>query len=366
MNTIRMGIIGTGLAFERLHYPAYQELRDEYELVAISDTDLNKARTWAARLGLPQEAAYEDYRRMIERDDLDAVDIMVPIELNFKVTETVARSWAGRSKAIICEKPLAPTIEQALAHLELPRQYGIPIMIAENYRFSEEYNKLRDLVQTNRAGRAVYFIQNSTRCFPCQMGQDTFAGTEWRQHPSYPGGDLLDAAVHDLAGLRHIFGGIYAVQAFGRRQDDDFSPCAVFNVNIRFWSGLVGQFAYYDAGREPQRPLIGLRIFCTRGEIYLEEPSCGVINVAYNDGGAEQIPYRPGRGYYNELLHFYKAFLQQEPLSVTPEIEFGDARTVFAILQSLEREEIVRVDEGPEYNPFFDHARETGIQQHLQ
>ncbi|MGE5598943.1 MAG: Gfo/Idh/MocA family protein [Bacteroidota bacterium] len=357
MRKLRMGIIGLGLAFERLHYPAFQELGERYEIAALCDTKVEKARFWADRLGLTRDRVYQDYRELIARDDLDAVDIMVPIDQNYEITETVARAWAGKGRAILCEKPLAPTLEQAIAAAELPRLYNIPIMIAENYRYEEEINKLRELVRTERAGKAVYFIHNYVSGFPVDMRRDTFAAVEWRQHPDYPGGDILDAGVHPLAGLRHIFGAIRTVHAVGRRQDEDFAPFAVVNVNIKFWSGLNGQFAFYSAGQEPQRPLVGLRIFCTRGEIYHEERDCGVINVAHNDGGAEQIPYTPGRGYYNELVNFHQAFLGLEPLAVTPEMELGDVKTVFAILQSIREEEVVRVDEGPAYTPVYAQPR---------
>ncbi len=366
MRKIRMGIIGTGMAFERLHYPAYCELADRYQIVALCDQDAARARSWAEKAGIGQDAVYEDFRQLVKRDDLDAADIMVPIELNYEVTEEVARAWAGTGRAIVCEKPLAPTLEQAMAHLELPQRYGVPIMIAENYRYSEEMNKLRDLVRTNKIGRTVYFLQNRVSCFPCDMDKDAFPAAEWRQHPEFPGGQLLDTAVHDLAGLRHIFGGVKSVHAFGRRQDDEFSPCAVFHVNLSFWSGLTGQFTFYDAGREPQRPLVGLRIFGTHGEIYLEERDCGTINVAFHDGRSEQVPYVPRRGYYNELLNFHQAFIGQEPLAVTPEMEFGDAKTVFAVLQSLRREEVVLVDERPEYVPGYDQERLQTQQHQLQ
>ena len=78
--------------------------------------------------------------------------------------------------------------------------------------------------------------------------------------------------------------------------------------------------------------------------IYLEERDCGTVNVAYNDGSNKQIPYQPQRGFYNELLNFYKAATGEETLSVTPEIEYGDAMTVFAILDSIKERKIIRVD----------------------
>ncbi len=99
--------------------------------------------------------------------------------------------------------------------------------------------------------------------------------------------------------------------------------------------------------------MIGLRIFGANGMIYLEERDCGTVNVAYNDGRSEQIPYKPQRGYYHELLNFYRAATGEEPISVTPELEFGDARMVFAILESAREGWIMPVDETAEYVPAY-------------
>lgn len=341
-----MGIIGTGMAWERLHWPAFQELQGEYEIVAVCDRDRAKAEEWASRLGLSRESIDADFHRLLQRNDLEAVDILVPIEQNFEVTQAAAKA----GKAIITEKPLAPTWEQAQAAAELPRKYGVPILVAENYRYSEEYNKLRDLVQEKAIGEPVYVIAHNASCFLCSMTKDTFAATEWRQHPEYPGGDFLDAAVHDLAGLRHVFGGIERLHAFGHSQSLDYSPYLSYHVNIRFAAGVIGQYAFFTAGKELQRPLIGLRIVGTQGQIYMEEKTCGVINL-FLPGTHETIPFRPGRGYYNELLNFYKAMNGQEPIAVPPEMEIGDARTVFAVLESLRDGTVVEVDPKMAYQP---------------
>lgn len=354
---LRVGIIGAGMAFERLHYPAYQELGDKYRIVAICDQNREKASFWAGRLGVDNSRVYTDYREMCKSDDIDCYDIMVPIDKNFTVTEDVARI-AG--KPIICEKPLAPTKEQALAHRDLPEKYGIPILIAENFRYNEEIDKIRDMVRIKKVGDIVYFIQNRVYAFPLDMQKNTFAAVEWRQHPDYPGGTILDTTVHDLAALRHILGPVERLQAFGVPQDDQFSPYAVVNVNMQFKSGVTGNFSFYCAGVEMQRPLVGLRMFGTKGMIYLEERDCGTINVAYNDGGYERIAYSPQRGYYNELLNFYHAAIGKEPLSVTPEMEFGDAMTVFAVLDSIKEKRIVELDRYDDYHPAYQAAGEKG------
>ncbi|MHB9095130.1 MAG: Gfo/Idh/MocA family protein [Eubacteriales bacterium] len=349
MKKLRVGIIGTGMAFERLHYPAFMELQDKYEIAALCDPDVHKAKDWAKRLNISEQNVYSDYREMIKNTDLDMFDIMVPIGKNFEVTEEVAKA----GKPIICEKPLAPNLVQARAHMDLPKKYKIPIMIAENFRYNEEVDLIRDMIRTEKVGKPVYFIQNRVMNFPKDMWEDKFAAKEWRQHPDFPGGVLLDTGIHDLAALRHFFGAVDEVQAFGVPQNDDFAPYAVLNANIRFKSGITGQYTFYCAGKEMQRPLIGLRIFCTNGMIFLEERDCGTVNVASDDGRTEQIPYRPQRGYYNELLNFYNAAIGKERIAVTPEMEYGDAKMLFDILKSAQEGRIVQVDEEFEFMPAY-------------
>lgn len=353
MKSLNVGIIGVGMAFERLHYPAYQQLADRYKIVALCDLDKAKAQKWAMQLNLDQSCIYTDFKEMLSRDDLDVIDIMVPIGKNFTVTEEVAKRLAGQRKGIICEKPLAPTLEQAQAARDLARKYNIPIMIAENFRYNQEIDMIRDMIRLKRIGEVIYFMQNRVVDFPSDMLQNKFPAKEWRQHPDFLGGAFTDTGVHDLAGLRHIFGPIDKLQAFGRPQTADFSPYSVLNVNLLFKSGITGQFSFFCAGKEMQHPLIGLRIFGTQGMIYLEERDCGTINLAFSDGRSEQIPYEVQKGYYNELINFHNAITGKEPISVPPELEYGDLKTVQDILKSIQEGKIVSVDENNIYQPVY-------------
>lgn len=353
LSKLRVGVIGTGMAFERLHYPAYLKLSDVYEIGAVCDQDESKLADWGQRLGLSGENLYTDWRKMVGKDDLDVIDIMVPIELNYAITEGVARELAGKRKGIICEKPLAGTFREALSARELAQRYSVMIMIAENYRYSEEMNIIRDLVTSRRVGDPMYFIYNRTVDFPSDVWKDDFAAREWRQYPQFPGGAIADMAVHDIAGMRHVFGAIHRLHAFGRPQEAEFSPYSVVAVNLLFKSGLVGQFSFFCAGKEMQRPLVGFRIFGTEGMIYLEERNVGVINVAYNDRRSEQIPYDSQKGYYNELLNLANALTGKEPVSVPPEMEYGDLKMVRDILKSVQEQKIVAVDKTADYVPDY-------------
>ncbi len=349
MKKIRLGVIGTGLAWERLHYPALLELQDKYEIVALANRTRGDAEAFAKKINLDQKNVYDNYAELLKRDDIDAVDILVPIGQNYKVSEDVANS----GKSFICEKPMAPDMEQADKYLELSRRKDLKILIAENYRYNEENNKIKQMINEGRIGEIVYFIKNNVTCFPCEMSKNTYAGTEWRQHPDYPGGTFLDAALHDLAAVRHIFGDIECVQAFGRPQKQDFSPYLSINSNILFKSNVIGQYTYFPSGTEALKPLVGFRIFGTKGQIFLDDKTSGIITVAYNDGKTETVNFTPDRGYYNELLNFYNAMNGIEDIYVTPEVEYGDVKTVFRILDSVKSRQVAFVD-GSKQNEYFE------------
>ena len=81
-----------------------------------------------------------------------------------------------------------------------------------------------------------------------------------------------------------------------------------------------------------------------------------MIHLAYADGSAKEISYRPQRGFYNELLNLYNACTGKEPIAVTPEMAFDDAKTIFAILESLAEGVPIPV---PDYQGAYGHEETT-------
>ena len=338
---LRVGIVGAGMAYERLHLPAYRRLQDRYRIVSVCDADEGRAARAARDLGLPDSAVERDAEAVARRDDVDVVDVMVPIGDNYRVTKAAAAAMAERGgggpRGVVCEKPLAANLREAEQARALPAKYGVPILIAENDRFNEESDTLSRLVADEHAGMALCFVQLVVSDQAEAIQGTGFSRTEWRQHPDFPGGMILDKCVHDVALLHRVFGSIDEVQAVGVPQDEEWSPFAVLQANLRFHSGMTGSLTYCCRTKEMQRPLVGLRILCERGEIFLEERDCGTINVAFRDGGSEQIPYTPKRGYDEELLRFHEHLTGGAPLESPPEIEYGDTRAVLAMIKSAQQ-----------------------------
>src|SRR5690606_20851452 len=115
MKKIRLGVIGTGMAWERLHYPAISELGDKYEIAALCNRTFKDAENFAKKINLDIKNVYDNLDEMLKRPDIDAVDILVPIEYNYEISEKVARA----GKDFICEKPMASNMDDAKKYLEL-------------------------------------------------------------------------------------------------------------------------------------------------------------------------------------------------------------------------------------------------------
>lgn len=340
MEKIKLGIIGLGMAWEKLHFPALQRLSDKFEIRAVCDNDIRTARAEAQKLGLPPENAFDCHESFLDTSSdlgIEACAVMVPIENNYDVAKAVI----SHRKHLIAEKPFAATIEGAKELCDLADSKNVKVLVAENWRYDEALRIIKDIICSGRIGNAVYFIDNYVTEFTREMLGDSFPSREWRQHPDFAGGIFLDSGVHHIAKMRYLFGEVRSVYATGRPGESDFCPYSCINALLTFDNCVTGHYSYSNIMRETQAPLVGMRIFGTSGEIYLEEKDCGYVNLSFKDGGREVIPYRPDQGYYNEYINFYDAFAEGLEIEADPEKETGDISVVFDILKSIDLGEAV-------------------------
>ncbi len=120
---MRFGLVGYGL-WGRLHAEAIKKAPDAL-LVAVACASRETAA--AAERDLPGVLVHRDYRALLARSDIDAVDIVVPNHLHAEVG--VAALEAG--KDVLLEKPMAPTVEDCDRLLEAARRSGRVLSIAE-------------------------------------------------------------------------------------------------------------------------------------------------------------------------------------------------------------------------------------------
>jgi predicted dehydrogenase len=154
---LRIGMVGykfMGKAHSQAYrnVPFYFDNRVEPILQAICGRNEEGVRDAAARMGW---ASYEtDWRKLIERDDIDLIDIVTPNNMHTEIA--IAAAEAG--KHVYCEKPLAVTLEQANRMLEAVERNGVIHMINHNYRFAPAIQFAKKLIEGGRLGK-IYHIR---------------------------------------------------------------------------------------------------------------------------------------------------------------------------------------------------------------
>ncbi|GAA5849764.1 hypothetical protein JCM9279_002007 [Rhodotorula babjevae] len=214
---IRIALLGAGGFAKDAHLPAIAHNTDTLDLVALYSRSLNSARQLqqaAARFNSLASTAtqldlYSDdhpdghtLATLLARDDLDAVALCLPIPHQPAVILECLRA----GKHVLSEKPIAPTVKQALDLVaEYERDHapkGVHWLVAEQFPHAAAWEKARQHVRDGKLGHLVgfdadVFIQPSLKA----------GATNWRRVPDYQGGFLLDGGVHFFAALRHVLSG---------------------------------------------------------------------------------------------------------------------------------------------------------------
>src|SRR5271157_4448006 len=145
--TIRVGIIGCGSIAEFRHAPEYAE-NPEAEIVAYYDPKTPRAEKLA---GLYGGKVVKDYTAIIEDKTIDAISDCSTNEMHHLITTKALKS----GKHVLCEKPIATTLEDAQEMLDAAQKSGKILMIGHNQRLAAAHQKAREILQSGELGRVI-------------------------------------------------------------------------------------------------------------------------------------------------------------------------------------------------------------------
>lgn len=156
MQTMNVAIIGTkfmGKAHSNawLNAPRFFEMGIKPVLKVACGRNEKDLRTFAERWGW--EEIETDWRKVIDRDDVDIVDISVPTHLHYDIA--IAAAKAG--KHIFCEKPFATTIDEAKEMYEVAEAAGIVHYLNHNYRRCPAVRLAKRLIDEGQIGRIFHW-----------------------------------------------------------------------------------------------------------------------------------------------------------------------------------------------------------------
>jgi len=332
---IRVGLIGCG-GISRAHARGYLQSPDLFEVVACCDERLELAKERGEQLGAKVVTA--DYREVLAREDVDAVDICLPHHLHAEVA--VAAAEAG--KHILVEKPIANTLEEADAMIEAARRAGVVLMVAHNERYMPVYRKAKELIEQGALGRI--FLARADHNQFVQVGQ-----RHWlKSKEAAGGGALIGSGIHRVDILRWLVGEIVKVWhrqvAVPERFSDEVEAASV--TLFEFANGAIGELTCnWSAYAAPSAPWYELLwIYGTEGSLH----NVGGLFVASEkvpewQGKFVQLPLPEEDSFVNEIRHFGECIREGKTPLTNGEEARKSLAVVIAAYQAAERNEGVSV-----------------------
>jgi predicted dehydrogenase len=194
LKPLRIGLVGYGF-MGRTHSNAYSQVNHFFDLPyqpvrqAICGRNPDNAKAFAAKWGY---ASFEtDWRKLIDRKDIDAIDICTPNDSHAEIA--IAAAQAG--KMVLCEKPLARDVKEALPMVEAVEKAKVPNTVWYNYRRVPAVTLAKQLIDEGRLGKIFHYRANFLQDWTISADLPQGGAGLWRLDVAAAGsgvtGDLL-------------------------------------------------------------------------------------------------------------------------------------------------------------------------------
>ena len=354
MKKLKIAVIGCGGIAKNAHFPAYQKM-DNIEIVAFCDVILSRAEEAVQLFGGGE--AYADYREVLKREDLDAVDICTP---NLYHSE-IAVAALNRGLHVFCEKPDAVSVKEALRMKEAAEKSGKVLMVMRNNRYLSTSSYMKSFINDGKMGE-IY----AGRCGWQRRRGIPGRGGWFTTKELSGGGPLIDLGVHMIDLSIWLMGNPKPVAVSGctyrkfadstlsdsvNSQFGDQVEDGIFDVEdlamgmIRFDNGACLQIEFSWASNvEKEEFFVELRGTKAGSKwtsnaglnIYTEE--YGRVVDIHPRSGSQSIP-----GHEGNLRHFADVLLQGASPMFTPDQGLDMIRILEAMYRSAELGEEIKL-----------------------
>ena len=331
-----MAIIGAGLQCRR-RAPIIRDWPGA-ELAVISSKTGKAAKAQASRMDCEFAVGWKD---LVRREDIDVVLVCTPPNIHSEIS--IAAMKAG--KHVLCEKPLARTLEEAKEMIATARSNHVKLKCGFNHRHHPAIWKTKQLLDEGKLGKPMF-----ARCRYGYIGRPGFEN-EWRANPAYvAGGQLMEQGIHALDLFRWFLGDFDQVVGF---ISTNYWKAQSFEDNafalLRREDGVV---ASLHSSMTQWRNLFHFEIFGEEGYV-----SVGGLGGSYDteqlrfarrdfDGPfhEEVTDFRGGdRSWFEEWKEFVTAIQEdREPIG-NGQDGLEALRLVYATYESSKRDAIVNI-----------------------
>ena len=251
---LRIGLIGGGF-MGRTHTNAYKrvgdffpELQHQVVLKAVCTRSPEKVKAFAEQWGY--ESFETDWKAIIARDDIDAVDICTPNNMHAEIA--IAAAEAG--KMILCEKPLARTLDEAKQMVAAIEKSGVANTVWYNYRRIPAVTLAKQIIDSGKLGRIFHYRANFLQDWTINADLPQGGEALWRLDVDAAGsgvtGDLLahcidtavwlNGGIKDVSAVTETFIKERVHQLTGQVQKVGIDDACIFHCH--FNNGSLGLF----------------------------------------------------------------------------------------------------------------------------
>ena len=324
MKPINLGIIGCGIAATELHLPALNKLKNMFKIILVCNHTEQKAKKFAKLAG---NISYVlDYKELLSRPDIEAVDIALPIYMNYKVTKDALEA----GKHVFIEKPIASNLSEAKKMVSLQKKYNKVLLLAENFRYLPVIQKVKKLINENKIGVPYAVIWN---VFHFMDKKNKYAQTKWRIKPKHIGGFITDGGVHYIAGIRSIFGELESGTAFIDSINPEIGAPDTFSLQFKTDKNINGVFnLFFSANGFSENNLI---IFGKNGSMIVSGKKIIIKKTGYSEEKIVVDTNDEG-GFIAEFKNFYYSIRKGEKILSSFSDGYQDLKIIIKAISSAE------------------------------
>ncbi|MCF6370844.1 Gfo/Idh/MocA family protein [Rhizobium halophilum] len=240
MDTIGIAVIGAG-AIGRTHIDTLAKMQKTGQghlaLAAVVEPG-PQGQALASAHGVP---CFCDVAALIDARAAQAAIVATPNETHLPISTMLLTS----NLPVLLEKPVAESLESALALIRIVDETGVPLLVGHHRRHNPITKAARDAIRSGRIGNLVLATVT------CSLAKTpSYFDAAWRRTPG-AGGPLLINLVHEIDLLRHFFGEIANVQAISSNARRGHAVEDTAAVIVTFVKGGVATLGISDAASGP-------------------------------------------------------------------------------------------------------------------
>ncbi|MFJ7639834.1 Gfo/Idh/MocA family protein [Peribacillus sp. NPDC097264] len=340
MVKVQVGVIGCGSIAKNRHFPEY-EAHQETDIVAVCDIAQDRANAAAQRY---DAKAYTDYIELLKNKDIDVVSVCTPNYLHAPIT--IAALEAG--KHVLCEKPMATSLEDAEKMNEAAVKSGKILMIGHNQRFVPSHQKAKKLIESGELGKIYSFRTAFGHSGPETWSVDGENSWFFKKDQAVIGA-MGDLGVHKADLLRYVLGeefvevGAFVETSAKQQADVDDSAACI----LRTGSGIIGTLtASWSYAKEDNATVI----YAEKAVLRLEDDPKYSLIIHHKNGKTEtfelggiQTNDSGGQHDTGVISHFIKSVVNNEEPLVTGIEGLQSLKVILGAMESNASRQIVRL-----------------------